>query len=136
MPVLAQHESVWKNKTLNEIAKRIERAHLYSFNLPNYRSNLSKSQLEEWVEVFKDAERRNGSSLDDRFAVIKDCPPEKAHAKLALLNVQNTLEFDIARQYLMGFSLEELEKHDRLAELRKLVESGHIFPSIYTARSY
>lgn len=125
---LIQHAEIWKNKTLNEIAKRIEKAHLYSFNLLNFRSNLSKSQLEEWGEVFKDAQRRNGHSLDERFAALKDSLPEKAHSALALLNVQNALEFDIARQYLMGYPLEELEKHNQLAELKKIIESGAKYP--------
>jgi type I restriction-modification system DNA methylase subunit len=125
---LTQHAEIWKNKTLNEIAKRIEKAHLYSFNLLNFRSNLSKSQLEEWGEVFKGAQRRNGHSLDERFAALQDCLPEKAHSALALLNVQNALEFDIARQYLMGYPPEELEKHNQLAELRKIIESGAKYP--------
>lgn len=128
---LTQHAEIWKNKTLNEIAKRIEKAHLYSFNLPNFRSNLSKSQLEEWDQVFKGAQRRNAHSLDERYSVLKDCLPEKAHSALALLNVQNALEFDIARQYLMGYPLEELEKHNQLAELRKIIESGAKYPRVH-----
>ncbi len=127
---LAQHDEVWKNKTLNEIARRIEKAHLFSFNLPNYRSTLSRSQREEWDQVFKDDKRRNGRSLDDRFAELKDSSPEKAHASLALLNVHNALEFDIARQYLLGFPVEELEKYDRLTELRKIIESGAKYPRV------
>ncbi|MCG2745892.1 MAG: N-6 DNA methylase, partial [Desulfobacteraceae bacterium] len=72
---LAQHDEIWKNKTLNEIAKRIEKAHLFSFNLTGYRSTLSKHQLEEWNVVFKDAKRSNGKTVDDRFALLTDCPP-------------------------------------------------------------
>jgi type I restriction-modification system DNA methylase subunit len=125
---LTQHAEIWKNKTLNEIAKRIEKAQLYLFNLPNFRSNLSKSQLEEWDQVFKGAQRRNAHSLDERFAALRDCLPEKAHSALALLNVKNALEFDIARQYLMGYPLEELEKHNQLAELRKIIETGAKYP--------
>lgn len=121
---LVQHDEVWRSKTLNEIAKRIEKAQLYSFNLPNFRSNLSKSQLEEWAQVFNGAKRRNGHSLDQRFAELKGCLREKVHATLALLDVQNALEFDIARQHLMGYPVEELQQHNQLAELRKIIESG------------
>jgi restriction endonuclease S subunit len=121
---LARHAEIWKNKTLNEIAKRIEKAHLYSFNLASFRSNLSRSQLEEWDKVFKGTRRRNGNSLDERHTALNACPPEKAHYALALLNVQNALEFDIAREHLMGYPVEELEKYNQLAELRKIIESG------------
>ena len=125
---LAQHDELWRIKTQNEIAKRIEAAHLYSFNLPNARSNLSRSQLEEWNAVFAGAARKNGSTLDARYTALKDCPPEKAHAALAMLDVQDSLEFDIARQYLMAYPIEELAKYDQLATLRKIIESGARYP--------
>lgn len=125
---LAQHDEIWRNKTLNEIAKRIEAAHLYSFNLPNARSNLSESQLEEWNAVFNGAKHNNGHTLDARYVALKDCPPEKAHSALATLDVQDSLEFDIARQYLMAYPVEELAKHDQLATLRKIIESGARYP--------
>jgi type I restriction enzyme M protein len=125
---LGQHDEIWKNKILNEITKRIERAHLYSFNLPNYRSNLSGSQRDEWNTVFKGMKRANGKTLDDRFAALRDCPPEKVYAALAFLDIQNALEFDIARQYLMAFPVEELGKHSQLATLRKIIESGAKYP--------
>ena len=127
---LAQHEEIWRVKTRNEIAKRIETAHLYSFNLPNARSNLSQSQLDEWNSVFNGARRKNGHTLDTRFAALKDCPPEKAHSALAMLDVQDSLEFDIARQYLMAYPVEELAKHDQLAILRKIIETGARYPRV------
>jgi restriction endonuclease S subunit len=127
---LTQHDEIWRNKTLNEIAKRIEAAHLYSFNLPNARSNLSKSQLEEWNAVFKGTKRKNGHTLDVRYAALKDCRPAKAHSALAMLDVQDSLEFDIARQYLMAYPVEELSQHDQLATLRKIIESGAKYPRV------
>jgi len=42
---LAQHDELWRSKIENAIAQKIERAHLYSFNLPNYRSSLTPAQL-------------------------------------------------------------------------------------------
>jgi len=127
---LLQHDEIWKNKTLNEIAKRIERAHLYSFNLSNYRCNLSQSQLKEWNDVFKRTSRRNGNSLDKRFVQLKDSAIQKAHTSLALFNIKNALEFDICRQYLMSFSTDELAIHNHLAELRKIIESGAKYPRV------
>jgi type I restriction-modification system DNA methylase subunit/restriction endonuclease S subunit len=126
----AQLDDIWRGKTRNEIAKRMEATHPYSFNLPNARSNLSKPQIEEWNVVLKGAKRHNGQSLDSRFAVLKNCPPDKAHAALALLDVQDSLEFDIARQYLMAYPVEELAKHDQLATLRKIIESGARYPRV------
>jgi restriction endonuclease S subunit len=45
-----------------------------------------------------------------------------------MLDVQDSLEFDIARQYLMAYPVEELAKHDQLATLRKIIESGARYP--------
>lgn len=127
---LAQVDDIWRGKTRNEIAKRIEAAHLYSFNLPNARSNLSRIQLEEWNAVFKGTKREDGQTLDARFAALRDCPLEKAHAALAMLDVQDSVEFDIGRQYLMTYPVEELAKHDQLAGLRKIIESGACYPRV------
>jgi len=130
---LAQQDEIWRMKTLNEIAKRVEAAYPYSFNLSNARSNLSQTQLNEWNTVFKDAIRRNGHTLDARFAALKDCPPEKAHSALAMLDVQDALEFDIARQYLMGYPVEELAKHNQLATLREIIENSARYPRVQLA---
>jgi type I restriction-modification system DNA methylase subunit/restriction endonuclease S subunit len=127
---LTQHDEVWRVKTRNEIAKRIEAAHLYSFNLTNARSNLSRSQIEEWNAVFKGAKRKNGKTLDERFAALNDCPPEKAHAALAMLDVQDSLEFDIARQYLTAYPIDELAKHNQLEILRNIIETGARYPRV------
>jgi len=127
---LAQHDEIWKNKTLNEIAKRIERAHLHSFNLSGYRSNLSKRQLEGWDSAFNGTKRTNGKTLDKRFGMLAECPPNKSHPILAMFDVRNNLEFDIVRQYLMAFSSEELAQYNQFATLRQIIESGARYPRV------
>jgi restriction endonuclease S subunit len=47
-----------------------------------------------------------------------------------MLDVQDSLEFDIARQYLMAYPVEELAKHNQLATLRKIIESGARCPRV------
>jgi len=126
---LGQHEEIWKSKTLNEIAKRIEKAHLYSFNLGNYRSNLSKQQIDEWNSFFTGDKNHSGLlSLDEKFERLHTCSPDNAHDTLAYFDIQNGLEFDIVRQYLGRFSVEELKQNNHLAELQKIIESGAKYP--------
>jgi type I restriction-modification system DNA methylase subunit len=126
---LAQHEEIWKSKTLNEIAKRIEKAHLYSFNLGNYRSNLSKQQIDEWNSFFTgDKNHSDLLSLDEKFERLHACSPDNAHDTLAYFDIQNGLEFDIVRQYLGRFSVEELKQNNHLAELQKIIESSAKYP--------
>ena len=125
-----QYDEILRSKLANEIARRIERAHTYSFNLPNYRSNLSASQIEAWKSAFTGELRANGMNLDDRYAHLQNCSLEKAHNALEVINVQNSLEYDIARQYLMGFHEDELLKHESLLQLRRILESGAKYPRV------
>ena len=126
---LAQHEEIWRSKTLNEIAKRIEKAHLYSFNLGNYRSSLSRQQTDEWNSFFTGDKNHSGLlSLDEKFERLHTCSPDNAHDILAYFDIQNGLEFDIVRQYLGRFSVEELKQNNHLAELQKIIESGAKYP--------
>jgi len=128
---LAQHEEIWRSKTLNEIAKRIEKAHLYSFNLGNYRSNLSKQQIDEWNSFFTgDKNHSDLLSLDEKFDRLQVCSPDNAHDTLAYFDIQNGLEFDIVRQYLGRFSVEELKQNNHLAELQKIIESSAKYPRV------
>lgn len=127
---IQQQDEIWRSKLANEIAKRSERAHTYSFNLPNYRSNLSASQIKAWNDTFSEKQPVAEMSLDDRYVNLQNCALEKAHDALALLDVQNALEYDIARQYLMGFQEDELQSYDRLAELRKTLDSGAKYPRV------
>ncbi|MCD6319675.1 MAG: N-6 DNA methylase [Candidatus Desulfofervidaceae bacterium] len=128
---LAQHDEIWQSKTLNEIAKRIEKAHLFSFNLGNYRSSLSTQQIDKWNSFFPDDKNHNSQlNLDEKFSRLKKCDSEQSHDLLAYFDIQNGLEFDIIRQYLGNFSVGELENFNQLAELQKIIESGTRYPLI------
>ncbi|BBO19064.1 N-6 DNA methylase [Candidatus Brocadia pituitae] len=48
---LWQFDNVVESQVDNEIAKAIEKANSYHFNLQNYRSNLSEEQIKEWKSV-------------------------------------------------------------------------------------
>jgi type I restriction-modification system DNA methylase subunit/restriction endonuclease S subunit len=128
---LAQHDEIWQSKTLNEIAKRIEKAHLFSFNLGNFRSSLSIQQIDRWNSFFPDDKNHNSQlNLDEKFSRLQKCDPEQAHDTLAYFDIQNGLEFDIIRQYLDNFSAEELENFNQLAELQRILESGTKYPRV------
>jgi len=51
-----QFEAVTENRIQNEIAKRIDKAHNYSFNLANYKSSLTDTQIEEWTQALQHIE--------------------------------------------------------------------------------
>ncbi len=48
---LWQFDNIVESQIDNEVAKAIEKANSYHFNLQNYRSNLSEEQIKEWQSV-------------------------------------------------------------------------------------
>ena len=63
-------DQMLENKIKNEIAKRIDKAHLYSFNLASYKSNLSESQLIDWREALNKSMFKNFLLIQARRLTI------------------------------------------------------------------
>ena len=93
-------DQMLENRIQNEIAKRIDKAHNYSFNLSSYKSTLSESQISEWQEAIKGIKQNEPSTLDEVYKKLSPTNPEASLPYLAKLNPSNTLEADIAREYV------------------------------------
>ena len=121
----AYHADQWETKTQNEIARKIERAHLYSFNLPNYRSALTAAQLDAWrafaANQVREAEPED--LLDRRYRAAAAAPIERLDELLSTLDPRHTLELDWARQFLEGVSPEEFERYPHLRTLQEIIAS-------------
>ncbi len=111
---LKQHNLLWKGKISNEIARRIERAHLYSFNLPNYRSNLSQPQIDAWTAFAAERETVTDENLDRQYTRLQMAKPEELDRLLSAFDPRNPLELDIARQFLTGLAPDIIENNTRL----------------------
>lgn len=120
---LAQHEQLWQGRIHNEIARRIERAHLYSFNLSNYRSTLTPEQLDAWMQFaaprVKDVDQR----LDDQYQQLTEAKPSELDSVLSALDPRNALELDIARQFLAGLDDETLKEMPHLNTLLEIIST-------------
>ncbi|MDP2431582.1 MAG: N-6 DNA methylase [Pseudomonadota bacterium] len=127
---LKQHGELWFSKTENEIARKIERAHLYSFNLPNYRSSLTPAQLESWRAFAARRVREGGkdNGLESRYRAIAAARPEELDELLSTLEPRHTLELDWARQFLAGVPPEEFQKHPHLGTLQEIIASQRKTP--------
>ena len=129
---LAQHDELWRSKTENAIAQKIERAHLYSFNLPSYRSSLTPAQLAAWKDFAATYLRKNGSSetLETQYRAIATATPDELDALISGLDPRHTLELDIARQFLTGISPKLFTKHPHLRTLQGIIASQQKTPRI------
>jgi type I restriction-modification system DNA methylase subunit len=129
---LSQHNELWLSKTENAVAQKIERAHLYSFNLPNYRSSLTPTQLEAWKDFASSYVREDDPSktLEKRCRTIAAAKPEELDELISGLDPRHTLELDIARQFLTGISPEVFTKHPHLRTLQEIIASQQKTPRV------
>jgi type I restriction enzyme M protein len=128
----AQHADLWEAKTQNEIARKIERAHLYSFNLSNYRSGLTLEQLTAWRDFaasrVREAEPEDG--LERRYRAVAAAPIERLDELLSTLDPRHTLELDWARQFLAGVSPEHFDRYPHLGTLQAIIASQQRTPQV------
>ena len=129
---LTQHAELWFGKTENDIARKIERAHLYSFNLPNYRSSLSLAQIEAW-KSFAATRVREGNgetTLEAKYRAVAAARTEELDEMLSSLDPRHTLELDWARQFLAGVPTEEFGRHPHLNTLQEVIASQQRTPRV------
>jgi type I restriction-modification system DNA methylase subunit/restriction endonuclease S subunit len=127
---LTQHDQLWQGKISNEIARRIERAHLYSFNLPNYRSSLSQTQIKAWQAFAAEREPVTDETLDKQYARLKTAGSEELARYLSSFDPRNTLELDIARQFLTALAQDVLEKNQNLKTLTEIITIAAKYPRV------
>lgn len=129
---LAQHDDLWLSKAENAIAQKIERAHLYSFNLPNYRSSLTPVQLAAWKDFAASYVREDDPSktLEKQYRAIAAAESDELDELISSLDPRHTLELDIARQFLTGISPKLFTKHPHLRTLQRIIVSQQRTPRV------
>ena len=124
---LWKFDNIMEGQIDNEIAKAIEKAHNYHFNLQNYRSNLSAEQMKDWQEVLKGVEIKNGSKIDKRYFELQKADSKTALQILTSFDAQNVLQMDIAREYLSKLDKQILEKDEKLVKLFEILKETKQF---------
>lgn len=127
---LALFDQLLENRIQNEIAKRIDKAHNYSFNLANYKSTITDSQLAEWKEALKHIKPNGAASLEDTYKKLSTGKPENSLPYLLKLNPVNALEADIAREYVSNLDNELILKHKELNVIKEILKSGAKYPMV------
>jgi restriction endonuclease S subunit len=114
----------------NEVAKAIEKAHSYHFNLQNYRSNLSDEQIKDWRETLKGVDPKNGSKIEKRYQELQKAEPKTALQILASFDPKDALQMDIAREYLSKLDKKILEQDEKSQKLEEILRKGFQYPLI------
>lgn len=121
-----QFDNVVENNIKNMIAKRIEKAHSYSFNLQNYCSSLRDEQIKKWQDAFKDIKIKNSSDIEERYQELLKADDQTALQILASFNPESALEMDIAREYLNKLKV----KSQELKKLEEILKEAQKYPKI------
>ncbi|MEK7550313.1 MAG: N-6 DNA methylase [Patescibacteria group bacterium] len=127
---LWQFDNIIEGQIDNEVAKAIEKAHSYHFNLQNYRSSLSDEQVKDWQETLKGVEIKNGSKIEKRYQELQKSEPKIALQILASFDCKNALQMDIAREYLSRLDKKVLEKDEKLQKLEEILRKGFQYPNV------
>ncbi len=122
---LWQFDNVVESQVDNEVAKIIEHAHTYNFNLPNYRSSLSSEQTSVWREVFQNVVIKNGSTTEKRYKELKKADVKTAVSILASFDPDNALQIDIAREFLSNTNF---SKDGKFKKLEEILKKGSKYP--------
>jgi type I restriction-modification system DNA methylase subunit/restriction endonuclease S subunit len=127
---LKAFDHMLENRIQNEIAKRIDKAHNYSFNMANYKSTISDSQLTEWSAALKHIQPNGATTIDEVYKNLSNSKPENILPYLAKLNPVNSLEADIAREYVSNLELSIVEEHHELYTIKEILKSGAKYPIV------
>jgi len=123
-------DQILENKIQNEIVKRIEKAHNYSFNLANYKSSISESQIAEWTEALKHIQPNGATTLDEVYRKLKTNKPQNSLPYLLKLNPANALEADIAREYVSNMEINLVAEQPEVFKIKEILKNGAKYPSV------
>jgi type I restriction-modification system DNA methylase subunit/restriction endonuclease S subunit len=123
-------DAMAENRIQNEIAKRIDKAHNYSFNLANYKSAISDSQLVEWTEALKHIQPNGATTVEEIYKKLYKGKPENILPYLVKLNPTNALEADIAREYVSNLDNDLIAQHQELNVIKAILKSGAKYPMV------
>lgn len=123
-------DQMLENRLQNEIAKRIDKAHNYSFNLANYKSSLSDKQIGEWKDTLKNVEPIEKISLEGIYKKLKNGQPQNILPYLAKIDPTNAMEVNIIREYINNLDENNLNSLEELNLIKEVLASGAKYPIV------
>jgi type I restriction-modification system DNA methylase subunit len=124
---LEKFDNILKNRIDNEIAKRIEKAHNYSFNLSTYKSSLTEGQLDKWKALVNSATNKK-SNLDEIYSNLTSENIATAKQALKQIDPSNALELDLAREFLFNLNDNVLNTEPLFKSLLELIKEKRKYP--------
>ena len=125
---LAQYDELWRSKTENSIAQKIEHAHAYSFSIASYRSSFTEDELRIWNGALPSILAEYEMDLDRRFAQIKRAGANELPKLLTRFDPRSALEVDLVREVFGMLSASSVARHSTLKALSALIarQAAHV----------
>lgn len=127
---LWQFDNVTEGHIDNEVAKSIEKAHLYYFKLQNYRSNLSEGQINDWQNTIKGVEPKNGSNIGKKYEDLQTANVKLAIQLIASFDNKDAMQMDIAKDFLNKQNNNDIENNPTIIKLRNILKNGLQYPLV------
>ena len=127
---LKEFDAVWDGKIQNEIAKRIDKAYIFSLNVASYKSNISLNQIQEWNKKLKKDSAFSSMGLDEKYKNLIKAEYKDAFNQIKKFDLQNAIEADIVREYLESIPEENLREIRKLNTAYNLLRNGAKYPLV------
>lgn len=129
---ILKFDLIWQSKISNEISKRIEKAHNFSFNLVNYKSNLKEAEINDWNNYLLKHKVNHVSTQSNLDSIYNDSKNIKSIKDLLTLlsnlDITNALDLDIAREILNNYS--EKFEDKQLQHLQQILRRKSKYPFV------
>lgn len=128
---LKTFDQMLENRIQNEIAKRIDKAHNYSFNLANYKSQtFDLNDLRDLADL-NTSNIHTEKDVDAIYSVLQsNLSIESKKSAVKTLNLGSALEADIVREYVSNLDNDQIAKHKELNEIKEVLKSGAKYPIV------
>lgn len=134
---LWQFDNVSESQIENEIAKAIEKAHDYHFNLQNYRSSLFKEQIKEWGKILSGVDPVNDFNIQNQFQELRSAGIAKGLKIIASLDPKSSLTVVIVKEYINDLIAEQVSQNkndfnytELMKNILKILEKDVKYPNI------
>ncbi|EEK91922.1 N-6 DNA methylase [Bacillus cereus BDRD-ST24] len=129
---IRQFNNVWKSKIKNEIAKKIDKTHVYSFNSATYSTNFSAEQLRVWNKVTHKSSSNieNVETLDEKYERLINSEHKDSFQSLSKFDLTNALEADIVREYVENIPSSVFDEYPELKKVDEIFKMGANYPIV------
>ncbi|WP_105618622.1 N-6 DNA methylase [Vallitalea okinawensis] len=129
---LKQFKIAWDSKCQNEIANRIDKAYIYSFNISTYISDVTNKQISKWRLIARDYLNNENLNIkvNEKYKILSSAKEEEIIPTLAKFDLKNSLESDIVREYVSKYTDVNSNIYEKIKQIDNIFKMGARYPLV------